>query len=85
MSSNTPVRRRTKQRNAAKLGTTGAVALIVVALIALWQVAVSAGWINGKLLGSPAGIWLAAQQGLNGGTLVSDTSSRSTKPCSVSW
>ncbi|ALL66905.1 ABC transporter, permease protein [Paraburkholderia caribensis MBA4] len=73
MSSDAPVRRRTKQRHAAKLGTTGAVALIVVALIALWQVAVSAGWINGKLLGSPAGIWLAAQQGLNGGTLISDT------------
>jgi NitT/TauT family transport system permease protein len=26
-----------------------------------------------SLLGSPSGIWLAAQQGLNGGTLVSDT------------
>lgn len=73
ISTNAPARRRAKPRRAAKLGTTGALALIVVALIALWQVAVSAGWINGKLLGSPVGIWQAAQQGLNGGTLVPDT------------
>jgi NitT/TauT family transport system permease protein len=73
MSSNTPVRRRAKPRSVAKFGTLGAVALIVIALVGLWQAAVSAGWINGKLLGSPSGIWLAAQQGLNGGTLVSDT------------
>lgn len=73
ISSPAPQRRRARPRRAANLGTTGAVALIVIALIALWQMAVSAGWINGKLLGSPAGIWLAAQQGFNGGTLVPDT------------
>ncbi|ALK33861.1 ABC transporter permease [Burkholderia plantarii] len=72
-SSNLPPRRRAKPRRAARLGTTGAVALVVLLLIGFWQLAVSAGWINGKLLGSPTGIWLALRQGLDGGTLVGDT------------
>ncbi|MDN7560703.1 ABC transporter permease [Burkholderia orbicola] len=73
ISTNRLSRRRAKLRRTANLGSKGAVALIVVALSVLWQVAVSAGWINGKLLGSPVGIWHAAQQGLNSGTLVPDT------------
>ncbi|MBI0329475.1 ABC transporter permease [Burkholderia plantarii] len=73
MSSNSAPRRRAKPRRVARLGTTGAVALVVLLLIGFWQLAVSAGWINGKLLGSPIGIWLALQQGLDGGTLAGDT------------
>jgi NitT/TauT family transport system permease protein len=61
------------RRSPAKLGTTGAVVAIVVALVVGWQLAVGAGWINGKLLGSPSGIYDAAVLGLSQGTLVSDT------------
>lgn len=68
-----PARRPAKKRRAGKTGTTLAVVVIMVALIALWQGAVVAGWINGKLLGSPAGIWQAALFGLHGGTLLADT------------
>jgi len=72
LSSSPAVRRRAARRK-AQLGTSGAVAAIVIALVALWQVAVAYGWINGKLLGSPAGIWVAAVQGIEHGTLASDT------------
>jgi NitT/TauT family transport system permease protein len=73
LSSSSSVRRRRPTRRATRFGTSGAVAAIMIAAIALWQVAVAYGWINGKLLGSPAGIWQAAVQGLTQGTLVPDT------------
>jgi NitT/TauT family transport system permease protein len=63
-----PVRRAPR-----KLGTTGAVIGIVVALIVVWQIAVGAGWVNGKLLGSPAGVYEATVFGLSQGTLIQDT------------
>ncbi|MDR5826614.1 ABC transporter permease [Caballeronia sp. LP006] len=63
---------KTTRRAPRKLGTTGAVIGIVVLLVALWQFAVASGWINGKLLGSPAGIYDAAVFGLSQGTLASD-------------
>ncbi|MBB5411340.1 MULTISPECIES: ABC transporter permease [unclassified Paraburkholderia] len=65
--------RKAVRRTRRKFGTTGAVFGIVVALVLAWQLAVSAGWINGKLLGSPSGIYEAAVIGLTQGTLVSDT------------
>lgn len=75
LTSSSGVRRRraTRRAAAARLGTSGAVAAIMIALVALWQIAVAYGWINGKLLGSPAGIWRAAVQGLEQGTLLPDT------------
>jgi len=63
-----PVRRAPR-----KFGTMGAVIGIVVALIVVWQIAVGADWVNGKLLGSPAGVYEAAVFGLSQGTLVQDT------------
>ncbi|HTJ92925.1 MAG TPA: ABC transporter permease [Pararobbsia sp.] len=51
----------------------GIVASIMIALVGFWQLAAAHGWINGKLLGSPEGIWHAAQTGLTQGTLISDT------------
>lgn len=56
-----------------KVGTLGTVIGIVVVLISVWQLAVGMGWINGKLLGSPAGIYEAAVFGLSQGTLLQDT------------
>ncbi|MFL9909609.1 ABC transporter permease [Paraburkholderia sp. RL17-337-BIB-A] len=54
--------------------TTGAVvALIMAALVGLWQVAAGHAWINGQLFGSPEGIYKAAEVGLTQGTLVTDT------------
>lgn len=73
LSPSSAVRRRRAVRRATRLGVSSAVAAIMIALVALWQAAVASGWINGKLLGSPAGIWQAAVQGLTQGTLVSDT------------
>jgi NitT/TauT family transport system permease protein len=66
-------RRRAKQKRMQGLGTTGVVALIMVLLIGLWQIAAGRGWINGQLLGSPAGIYKAFEIGMTQGTLVSDT------------
>lgn len=65
---NKPVRRLPR-----KLVNMGAVVGIVAALIILWQLAVGWGWINGKLLGSPVGVYQAAVYGLSQGTLVQDT------------
>lgn len=62
-----------RRRRAQRLGTSGIVIGLLAALVALWQVAVAFGWINGKLLGSPEGVWQAAVLGLTQGTLVSDT------------
>jgi len=73
LSSSTGMRRRRATRRAFRPGTGGAVAAIMLALVALWQIAVVYGWINGKLLGSPFGIWNAAREGLAQGTLLSDT------------
>ncbi|WP_438391610.1 ABC transporter permease [Caballeronia sp. DA-9] len=71
----TPVagKRKSARRQSARLGTTSAVIGIVVALVVAWQFAVSAGWINGKLLGSPMGIYDATVIGLKQGTLATDT------------
>lgn len=46
--------------------------LVVVAVIAGWQLAVALGWMNGKLLGSPLGIWHAGLTMVRDGTLGSD-------------
>ncbi|CAM2157619.1 NitT/TauT family transport system permease protein [Pararobbsia alpina] len=62
-----------RKRSKARRSASGIVAAIMIALIALWQIAATHGWINGKLLGSPLGIWQAAQTGLTQGTLVTDT------------
>lgn len=66
-------RRRANKKRMQGLGTTGVVVLIFVMLIGLWQIAAARGWINGQLLGSPAGIYKAFNIGLTQGTLVSDT------------
>jgi len=72
--SSTVVRKRPASVRSTKLGTTGVVVAIVIGLVVVWQVAVSLGWINGRLLGSPGGIYRAAVLGLSPqGTLVSDT------------
>ena len=68
-----PVATRAKRRKPRNLTSTTAVAAIMVALVALWQIAAARGWINGQLFGSPAGIYKTAQIGLTQGTLVSDT------------
>jgi NitT/TauT family transport system permease protein len=57
----------------ASMARTGAVALICIALLVIWQVSASRNWIDGQLFGSPLGIYNAAYSGLAQGSLVSDT------------
>jgi NitT/TauT family transport system permease protein len=71
--SNPPVRARVKRRASRDFTSTAAVAAIMIALVALWQLAAARGWINGRLFGSPAGIYQTAQIGLAQGTLIPDT------------
>jgi NitT/TauT family transport system permease protein len=71
--SSAPVRARAKRRAPRDLTGAGTVAAIMIALVALWQVAAARGWINGQLFGSPAGIVRNAQIGFTQGTLVPDT------------
>ncbi|MGI4858594.1 MAG: ABC transporter permease [Janthinobacterium lividum] len=66
-------RRRARARRFKGAGAAGIVTLLMIALVALWQVAAARGWINGQLFGSPAGIYTAARIGLTQGTLVTDT------------
>lgn len=67
------VRRRPARRGSRNLGSAGAVTAIMIALIAIWQMAASRGWINGQLFGSPMGIYTTARIGLLHGTTISDT------------
>ncbi len=71
--STTPVPVRAKRRAKRDLTSIGAVVAIMVALVAIWQLAATHGWINGQLFGSPAGIYRTAQIGLTQGTLITDT------------
>jgi NitT/TauT family transport system permease protein len=75
LAANAGVRRRpilTLPSNAA-IFRVSIVAGICAALIVLWQVCASSGWINGQLFGSPLGIVSSAEVGLTQGTLISDT------------
>lgn len=65
--------RRARARRLNRVGATGIVTGVTVALIVLWQVAAARGWINGRLFGSPSGIYDAARIGLTQGALVTDT------------
>lgn len=67
------LRRRARARRFKGAGAAGIVTLVMVALVAFWQVAAARGWINGQLFGSPAGIYTAARIGLTQGTLITDT------------
>jgi NitT/TauT family transport system permease protein len=71
--SNPPVRARAKRRTKRDFTSTAAVTAIMIALVVLWQIAASRGWINGKLFGSPDGIYSTLQIGLAQGTLIPDT------------
>jgi NitT/TauT family transport system permease protein len=73
ISAGTPRRRRRAGRMKDRAATSAIVALIMAALVVLWQVAAGHAWINGQLFGSPAGIYKAAEVGLTQGTLVTDT------------
>jgi NitT/TauT family transport system permease protein len=66
-------RRRANKKRLQSIGTTGTVTAIMIVLIAFWQLAAAKHWVNGQLLGSPAGIWTAFQVGIAQGTLVTDT------------
>jgi NitT/TauT family transport system permease protein len=66
-------RRRARQKRLQSVGTTSVVALIMLILVAFWQLAAARNWINGQLLGSPAGIYRALELGLTQGQLISDT------------
>ncbi|MGI4858409.1 MAG: ABC transporter permease [Janthinobacterium lividum] len=72
MAANVP-RRRTRARRFKGAGAAGIVTLLMIVLVAFWQMAAARGWINGQLFGSPAGIYMAARIGLTQGTLVTDT------------
>jgi NitT/TauT family transport system permease protein len=70
----TVTRKRAASGRSKTLGTTGIVVAIVFAIVAAWQLAVTLGWVNGRLFGSPEGIYRAAVLGLSPqGTLVPDT------------
>jgi NitT/TauT family transport system permease protein len=72
--SSTVTRKRAASGRSKTLGTTGIVVAIVVAIVAGWQLAVTLGWVNGRLFGSPEGIYRAAVLGLSPqGTLVPET------------
>jgi NitT/TauT family transport system permease protein len=71
--STAPLPRRAKRHARRDLTSIGAVAAIMIVLVALWQIAAAHGWINGQLFGSPAGIVRTAQISLAQGTLVPDT------------
>lgn len=45
----------------------------VAVLLALWQLTVAAGWVNGFLLGSPSGIWRSAWRMWEDGSLQANT------------
>lgn len=63
---------RFKLPSAASAARTAAVSGICIAFVALWQLLVATGLLNGNLFGSPIGIVRAAQVGLTQGTLISD-------------
>ncbi|HEY3600254.1 MAG TPA: ABC transporter permease [Paraburkholderia sp.] len=71
--STTPIPARAKRRAKRDFTSIGAVAAIMVVLVAIWQAAAMHGWINGQLFGSPSGIYRTAQIGLAQGTLIPDT------------
>lgn len=54
-------------------GATAIVTLILLVLIALWELATQVGLINGQLLGSPVGIFHSAVIGVTQGQLLDDT------------
>lgn len=62
-----------RQRNPHRLRNlvqNATVALLVLGLLVLWQIAAAQGLINGQLFGSPLGILASARQGLTSGTLL---------------
>lgn len=56
-----------------RIGVVGVQILVIAAVVALWQVAASKNWINGRLFGSPAGILSSLHVTLQDGSLVKDT------------
>ena len=59
-SAGTRARRARAKRLKSRTASGGIVTLIMVAVVALWQVAAGHAWINGQLFGSPLGIYNAA-------------------------
>ncbi|HQT86127.1 MAG: ABC transporter permease [Acidiphilium sp. 37-64-53] len=68
-----PRARRASPHRTRNLIQNAIVAVIVLAGLALWQIAADRHLINGQLFGSPLGILASAHQGLTTGTLLYDS------------
>ncbi len=56
-----------------KKRATAVVTVMLIVLVVLWEMAARGHWVNGQLLGSPSGIYHAAEIGLTQGNLLHDT------------